>query len=140
LLLCATIDPVPQPAAIVLVPTHRPNRWLVVRRPEPPHEWALPGGHIEPGETPARAGIREVAEETGVYVDPSTVMMLGTTQHNGRTVYVLLAQEWSGPARAAEGWPVGWAQWRQLRAQASRFGTQLDRIAMTLRSRGVPVG
>ncbi len=28
--------------------------------------WMHPGGHVEPGEDPARAAVREVAEETGV--------------------------------------------------------------------------
>ncbi|WP_445527614.1 NUDIX hydrolase [Streptomyces cyslabdanicus] len=31
--------------------------------------WEFPGGVVEPGEAPARAGIREVAEETGVRLD-----------------------------------------------------------------------
>ena len=29
-------------------------------------EWCLPKGHIEPGETPEQAAVREVAEETGI--------------------------------------------------------------------------
>ncbi|MCZ9339813.1 NUDIX hydrolase, partial [Streptomyces sp. TRM76130] len=31
--------------------------------------WEFPGGVVEPGEAPARAGVREVAEETGVHLD-----------------------------------------------------------------------
>ena len=30
--------------------------------------WGLPGGEIDPGETPAQAAVREVAEETGLSV------------------------------------------------------------------------
>jgi len=31
--------------------------------------WEFPGGVVEPGEAPARGGIREVAEETGIRLD-----------------------------------------------------------------------
>ncbi len=31
--------------------------------------WEFPGGVVEPGEAPARAGMREVAEETGIRLE-----------------------------------------------------------------------
>ncbi len=32
--------------------------------------WSCPGGHLEPGETPAAAAERELVEETGVTATP----------------------------------------------------------------------
>jgi 8-oxo-dGTP diphosphatase len=41
-------------------------------------QWALPGGHVDPGETSRRAAARELAEEAGVYADPSELHQIGT--------------------------------------------------------------
>ena len=43
----------------------RPEFLLVTAR-RPPHDWVFPKGHIERGETPEEAAIREVYEESGV--------------------------------------------------------------------------
>ena len=46
----------------------RRGRVLLVRRGRPPSEgeWTLPGGKVEPGETPEAAVVREVREETAI--------------------------------------------------------------------------
>lgn len=46
----------------------RDGRYLLVRRRNPPAAdmYAFPGGHGEPGETPAETALREFAEETGI--------------------------------------------------------------------------
>ncbi|HEY8595562.1 MAG TPA: NUDIX domain-containing protein [Devosiaceae bacterium] len=43
---------------------------LLIRRARAPFEgfWSLPGGRIEPGETPAECAIREIGEEMGLRV------------------------------------------------------------------------
>lgn len=41
---------------------------VLIERRHPPAGWALPGGFVDPGETLARAAVREVREETGLSV------------------------------------------------------------------------
>jgi len=59
---------------------------LLVRRAYPPYAgyWALPGGHIDPGEAPAEAAVRELDEETGLMLTPDTMTVVGTYDAPGR--------------------------------------------------------
>jgi 8-oxo-dGTP pyrophosphatase MutT (NUDIX family) len=52
-------------------------------------EWVLPKGHIEPGETPETAAVREVEEEAGVRAE--AVAEAGDSEYvaDGQPVHVL---------------------------------------------------
>lgn len=43
--------------------------YLLVTSKSNPNQWIFPAGHIEPGETPEAAALREVREEAGVSAD-----------------------------------------------------------------------
>jgi 8-oxo-dGTP pyrophosphatase MutT (NUDIX family) len=53
------------------------NQALVVKNWLGAGGWALPGGGIEPRETPAAAAIREVKEELGFLIEPGALKPLG---------------------------------------------------------------
>ena len=62
-------------------------------------QWALPGGRIEPDESPEQAALRELAEEVRLVLDPDAV--LGRLDdYETRSGYVITpVVVWAGPAR-----------------------------------------
>lgn len=65
-------------AVVILLFEHRgvPSFLIIKRaaRGSNPGQWALPGGMLEPGETPDAAALRELHEETGVGAGPGDVL------------------------------------------------------------------
>ena len=71
---------IPVPAVHVVV--HDDEQVLVLDEPIPQHEglWSLPGGFAGHDESPRRAGLRELEEETGLRADPADLRFV-TIQH-----------------------------------------------------------
>lgn len=85
---------------------------LVHRHPQRrlyPDVWDLPGGHIEPGETPEAAARREIGEELGVTV--TGLERVPVPVHTPAVTHVFVARGWRGePANLAldEHDAIGW--------------------------------
>ena len=98
-----------QPAAVPCVGAvvhDASGRLLLVRRGRPPHAgfWSLPGGRIEPGESPEQAVEREVREETGLEVRAGAVVGRVRIAGDGVVYDVVdLACDLVGDSRAVAG-------------------------------------
>jgi 8-oxo-dGTP pyrophosphatase MutT (NUDIX family) len=65
--------------AVVLLPDERDEACFVLTRRagglrRHAGQWALPGGRLDPGETPEAAALRECAEEVGLALPPGAVL------------------------------------------------------------------
>jgi ADP-ribose pyrophosphatase len=61
--------------ALVTVTCAGMRHLLMVER-EDGYGWAVPGGHVEPGETGTTAAVRELAEETSLVVSPGSAVAM----------------------------------------------------------------
>lgn len=101
----------------VLVLIENGNQILLQKRVK--KDWrgyALPGGHVEAGESFVEAAIREAKEETGLGIkNPRLVGVKQFPIPNGRyVVFLFKATEFAGELRSSEEGAVKWVEYERL--------------------------
>ena len=118
--LVRTVTPTFTVGAVVLLrDADEPERLLLLRQP-PGRGWSLPAGLLGRGESPAEGAVRELAEESGVRLDPARLRQAdphALVHHRGR--WVDLVFEATAPAAssplAVDGAEVLEAAWHHER-------------------------
>lgn len=90
---------------------------LAARRTSPPDaagRWELPGGKVEPGETPEAALVREIAEELGVRIEVTGWLDGAVPIGIGLELLVATARLLDGEPQPAEHDQVRWLRGEEL--------------------------
>ena len=104
-------------AAVALIDVD--GRVLLAERPAGKHlagTWEVPGGKVQPGETPEAALIRELKEELDIDTHASCLAPLNFASHAYETFHLLMplyvCRKWQGIATPREGQRLKWVRRR----------------------------
>src|SRR5581483_9339435 len=111
---------------VLITQQHQKNVCLFIRHPIKGLE--LPGGAIDPDETPQQAGLRELAEETGIHLPadhPVTLIAMFpfTDPRGGNWLDIIFSTCMAPtqlPARQEAEFPLCWLTGEEIKQQVTR--------------------
>lgn len=107
--------------SVYLIPLKEGKTVLGLRKNTPwmNGHYAMISGHVEEGETPEEAIIREAQEEAGIIVDPQDLelrLMMYRRLDRGNVDYFYVVRSWQGEIFNCEPEKLGDWEWFDLRA------------------------
>ncbi|WP_063779760.1 NUDIX hydrolase [Streptomyces sp. AcH 505] len=120
---------------------------LLINRGWPPYKGhlALPGGHVDPGETAKQAAVRELLEETGIHVTEDDLTLIGVyddPNRDPRGRYVTVAYTVTVPAgtTARAGDDATSVQWNPIANPGNNLAFDHNKILADARRRQDAIG
>lgn len=108
-----------EPGGIVVRVDRGAPRYLLVTAKRNQDHWLFPKGHVEPGESPSEAALREIREEAGV--EGRVLAPLGPTEfvYAGQPVHVeyFLIRYGGGSGRPEQGRKSAWLSYEDALAR-----------------------
>lgn len=114
----------PKPTVDVII--RQGDNIVLIRRANPPHGWALPGGFVDEGEPVEHAAVREALEETGLKVSLEELLYVYSDPARDRRMHTISVVF----TASAAGAPLGGDD----AAEARRFSLPTLRSALRLPS------
>jgi mutator protein MutT len=118
------------------------TQYLVVRAKPDPSHWVIPKGHIEPGELPEAAAVREIREEAGVMAKIfSTLGTLNFTYRDKKVDTIIYLLEYIGETLPLEEREFHWGPYEETMHMLTFTDTrEILRLAREiLRERGLEI-